>query len=210
MSLTAITSVFGALSVPFVVNLALVHVGGQGGTVDLPVARMTLGVFVVATLPLILAMSLNHRWPEESARVEKLARHVATILFAFIVAGAFASQWRTMMTHAGDVLPPALAINVGAMALAWLVGRVGRLERREKLAVVLEPGCRTGPLGIFIAAHLAGLAGHDGPQHRLRPGDERPRVGGDRLGQGILRQRKRRGFPRLLPKVKPVRLTFQT
>ncbi|AVM73327.1 bile acid:sodium symporter family protein [Magnetospirillum gryphiswaldense] len=156
VSLTAITSVFGALSVPFVVNLALVHVGGQGGTVDLPVARMTLGVFVVATLPLILAMSLNHRWPEESARVEKLARHVATILFAFIVAGAFASQWRTMMTHAGDVLPPALAINVGAMALAWLVGRLGRLERREKLAVVLETGLQNGALGIFIAATLLG------------------------------------------------------
>lgn len=123
---------------------------------DLPVARMTLGVFVVATLPLILAMSLNHRWPEESARVEKLARHVATILFAFIVAGAFASQWRTMMTHAGDVLPPALAINVGAMALAWLVGRLGRLERREKLAVVLETGLQNGALGIFIAATLLG------------------------------------------------------
>ena len=155
VSLTAITSVFGALSVPFVVNLALVHVGGQG-TVDLPVARMTLGVFVVATLPLILAMSLNHRWPKESARVEKLTRHVATILFAFIVVGAFSSQWRTMMNHAVDVLPPALAINVAAMALAWLVGRLGRLERREKLAVVLETGLQNGALGIFVAATLLG------------------------------------------------------
>ena len=154
VSLTAVTSVAGAVSVPLLVNLALVHLGGQAGPVDLPVARMTIGVFAVATLPLMVAMALNARWPVLAARLETGARHLATALFAVIVVGAFASQWRTMMDHAVDVLPPALAINAGAMVLAWAVGRLGGLGRRERLAVVLETGLQNGALGIFVAATL--------------------------------------------------------
>nr|WP_283091893.1 bile acid:sodium symporter family protein [Magnetospirillum sulfuroxidans] len=154
VSLTAITSVAGAVSVPFLVNLALVQVGGQGGTTDLPVARMTIGVFAIATLPLIVAMIVNAKAPQGAARLEKLARPVATALFALIVAGAFVSQWRVMWEHAADVLPPALAVNAGALAVAWGIGRLGRLERRERLAVILEAGLQNGALGIFIAATL--------------------------------------------------------
>lgn len=156
VSLTAVTSVAGALSVPVLVNLALVHLGGQAGPVDLPVARMTIGVFVIATLPLMAAMGLNAWRPLWAARLERGARHLATALFAFIVVGAFASQWRTMVEHAGDVLPPALAVNAGALALAWVVARLGRLDRRETLAVVLETGLQNGALGIFVAATLLG------------------------------------------------------
>jgi len=154
VSLTAVTSVAGALSVPLVVNFALMHVGGQTGPVDLPVAKMTLGVFAVATLPLIVAMAVNARWPILAKRLEKAARHVATALFAFIVVGAFASQWRVMMDHAADVLPPAVAVNVAAMLAAWLLARLGRLQGRESLALILETGLQNGALGIFVAATL--------------------------------------------------------
>ena len=154
VSLTAITSVAGALSVPLVVNFALIHLGGQAEPVDLPLAKMTLGVFAVATLPLFVAMTVNARWPMLATRLEKGARHVATALFAFIVVGAFASQWRVMMTHAGDVLPPAMAVNIAAMLAAWLLARLGRLNGRERLALILETGLQNGALGIFVAATL--------------------------------------------------------
>lgn len=156
VSLTAVTSVVGALSVPVVVNLALVHLGGQAGGADLPVARMTVGVFAVATLPLVVAMGLNARWPGVAARLERPSRHLATAMFAFIVVGAFVSQWRTMVTHAADVLPPALAVNAGAMIVAWTIARLGRLRRGERLALVLETGLQNGALGIFVAATLLG------------------------------------------------------
>jgi len=154
VSLTAVTSVAGALSVPVVVNLALMHVGGQAGPMDLPVAKMTMGVFAVATLPLIVAMVINARWPIVAARMEKLARHLATALFAFIVVGAFASQWRTMMDHAVDVLPPAVVLNVLAMLGALALARLGGLGGKERLALVLETGLQNGALGIFVAATL--------------------------------------------------------
>lgn len=156
VSLTAITSVAGAVTVPLVVNLGLMLFAGHDHMVELPVARMTLGVFSVATLPLILGMTVNAKAPLLAKRMERVTRHVATALFAIIVVGAFASQWRTMWEHAAEVMPPALLVNAGAMALAFALARLTGLERREGIAVVLETGLQNGALGIFVAATLLG------------------------------------------------------
>ncbi len=154
VSLTAVTSVAGTLTVPLVVNFALARF--DLAPAELPVARMTLGVFAVATLPLLAGMILNAKAPRWAARLEKPARHIATVLFAFIVVGAFASQWRVMMDNAAQVLPPALAVNAGAMAVAAILSRGGGLDRRERVAVVMETGLQNGALGIFVAATLLG------------------------------------------------------
>lgn len=156
VSLTAFTSVVDTLTVPLVVNLALHLFAGQEHSVALPVERVSLGVFAVATLPLLLGMALNARRPALAARLERVARPVATLLFALIVVGAFASQWRVMWDNAAEVLPPALLLNAGCMAAAILLGRAGGLERRETIAVVLETGLQNGALGIFVAATLLG------------------------------------------------------
>lgn len=156
VSLTAVTSVAGVVTVPLVVNFALIHFGLVEGAVDLPVARMSLGVFAVATLPLVLGMVLNAKAPFLAARAELPARRLATGLFALIVIGAFVSQGRVMLDNAAEVLPPALVLNAGAMAAAAGLSRLGGLGRRERLAVVMETGLQNGALGIFVAATLLG------------------------------------------------------
>lgn len=154
VSLTAVTSVAGAVTVPLVANFALGWFGLPEA--QLSVTRMTAGVFAVATLPLVLGMAINAKAPRIAARVEKPARQLATALFGVIVVGAFAAQWRVMVDHAAAVLPPALAVNVGAMALAAALARLGSLERRERIAAVMETGLQNGALGIFVAATLLG------------------------------------------------------
>lgn len=156
VSLTAITSVVDTVTVPLVVNLALQVFAGQDQVVPLSLGRVSLGVFAVATVPLLAGMALNARAPVVAARLERVARPLATALFALIVVGAFASQWRVMWANASEVLPPALALNAGCMAVAVLLGRLGGLQRRETIAVVLETGLQNGALGIFVAATLLG------------------------------------------------------
>ena len=156
VSLTALTSVVDTVTVPFIVNLALHLFAGQQDTVALPLGRVSMGVFAVATLPLLLGMALNRWRPALAARIERVARPVATLVFAVIVLGAFASQWRVMWANAAEVLPPALILNAGCMAVAVAFGRLGGLHRRETIAVVLETGLQNGALGIFVAATLLG------------------------------------------------------
>lgn len=156
VSLTAFTSVVDTITVPFVVNLALHVFAGQQEAVALPIGRMSAGLFAVATLPLLLGMALNRRRPALAARIERVARPLATLVFALIVVGAFVSQARIMWDNAAEVLPPALLLNAGCMAVAVVLGRLGGLERRETIAVTLETGLQNGALGIFVAATLLG------------------------------------------------------
>lgn len=154
VSLTAITSIAGVLTVPVVVNLALAAFGD--GARDLSVAPMVLGVFAVSTLPLLAGMAVRAWAPVIAGRIAAAAQHIATALFALIVVGAFASQWRVMMENFAEVLPPAVVLNVVGMAAAAALARAVSLERAERIAVVLETGMQNGALAIFVAATLLG------------------------------------------------------
>lgn len=155
-AVTAVTSLAATLTLPALANLALALFAGYDHAVDLPVGKMTLGIFLVDTLPLALGLAIQHRRPALAARLGRIARPVANMLFAAIVVGAFASQWAVMTAHFDTVVPPALALNLAAMGLAWGAAAAFRLPSAERVAVVMENGLQNGALGIFVAATLLG------------------------------------------------------
>jgi len=153
-TITAITSLAASLSVPLLVNLGLAAFAGFDHPVEIPVERVVFGIFLVDTVPLALGLLLGRFRPALAARLGRLARPVATLLFALIVAGAFVSQRQTLVEHVGDVVPVALALNLAAMALAWGLGGALRLELADRIAVVMENGLQNGAVGIFVAVTL--------------------------------------------------------
>ena len=155
-SITALTSLAATVTVPLLVNLGLAAFAGYDRSVEIPVTKMTLGIFLVDTVPLALGLAVQHFWPRLADRSGKVARPVATLLFALIVVGAFVSQRQTLMDHVGDVVPAALALNLLAMAGAWGLGGALRLDMADRIAVVMENGLQNGALGIFVAVTLLG------------------------------------------------------
>lgn len=158
ISLTAISSLAGVITVPLVVNFALIHFTAAAAMTDIPVARMILGVLVVSTLPLLLGMALNHWRPALAEAVERVARPLSVGVFALIVLWAFVSQWRVMMDNLALIGPSIVALNVLVLAGGyWLAGAQG-LARRQTIAIGLEGGLQNGALGIFVAMTLLGNA----------------------------------------------------
>jgi BASS family bile acid:Na+ symporter len=155
-TITALTSLAATLSVPLLVNLGLAVFAGYDQAVEIPVGRMTLGVFLVDTVPLALGLLIQRLWPMAAERLGRIARPLATLLFAVIVVGAFVSQRQALMDHIGDVVPASLALNILAMAGAWALGSWLRLDRVDRIAVVMENGLQNGALGIFVAVTLLG------------------------------------------------------
>ncbi|MGE5505595.1 MAG: bile acid:sodium symporter family protein [Actinomycetota bacterium] len=153
-AVTAVTSLAATVTLPLLTNEALSAFAGFDHAVDLPVARMTMGVFAVDTLPLLAGLALQRVRPALAARLGRLARPLANLLFLAIVAGAFASQYRTLVDHAADAVPPALALNLAAMAIGWGISAAAGLPVGERVAVVMENGLQNSALGIFVAATL--------------------------------------------------------
>ena len=156
ISLTAITSLAGMLTIPLITAFALAHFTGQQLHGSLPVAQMALKVFVVSTLPVILGMALNHLAPRVAAAVERRARPLSLVIFAAIVVWAFASQWRVMMENIASIGPVTALLNAGIMAIGLGLARLLRLPADQATAIAIEGGLQNGALGIFVAATLLG------------------------------------------------------
>jgi BASS family bile acid:Na+ symporter len=155
-TITALTSLAATLTVPLLVNLGLAAFAGYDRAVEIPVGRMTLGIFLVDTVPLALGLLVQRLWPRAAGRMGRIARPVATLLFAVIVVGAFFSQRQALIDHVGDVVPASLALNLLAMAGAWVLGGMLRLDLADRIAVVMENGLQNAALGIFVAVTLLG------------------------------------------------------
>jgi len=154
VSLTAITSLAGVISLPFIVNLGLGWFTGATEIVPLPVHKMVIGVFVISTLPLLLGMALRQLWPQWTARQEPRARRLAVSLFVAIVLATFMGQWGSISANFIHVGPAVIALNVTTMLLAFGGARLLQLERPQGVAITLECGLQNAAMGIFVAATL--------------------------------------------------------
>ena len=154
ITLTAITSLAGMLTIPLISAFALRHFLGEEISGALPVAQMAIKVFAVATLPVVLGMMVHHFAPRLAAAMERLARPASLVIFALIVVWAFASQWRVMMDNMAAMGPVVLALNAGIMAIGYALARVLLAERAQAVTIAIEGGLQNGALGIFVAASL--------------------------------------------------------
>ena len=154
ISLTAITSVAGVISLPLIVNVALSHFAGQQHSVALPVSGMVLAVLLVSTLPLLLGMAIRYCKPHLSRNLESVSRRISTLIFALIVAAAFISQWHNLMQYFQQVGPLAIGLNVATMGVALAVARGFKFNRIQGIAISMECGLQNGALGIFVATSL--------------------------------------------------------
>ncbi len=154
VSLTAVTSLAGVITLPIIVNLGLILFTGATGMVPLPVHKMVIGVFVISTLPLLLGMAIRRRWPRWAIQQEPRARRLAVFLFVLIVLATFMGQWGSISANFVQVGPAVIALNVATMVAAFLGARLLRLNHAQGVAITLECGLQNAAMGIFVAATL--------------------------------------------------------
>lgn len=160
LSLTVISSLAALASFPLLVQLALVDVGG-GALADgalqlaaLPLERLIGSVLVVTTLPIVAGMLLRRQAPAFTRRREAAIGRLATLFFAAIVVGIFATHQQTILDNLLAVGPAALVLNLAAMGGGYALVRLARAAPRDVVAVAMECGLQNAGLAIFVAIVL--------------------------------------------------------
>lgn len=157
VSMTAISSLAGILTVPLILGLSQSLLLGEAYTIALPLGQILGGVFGVTGVPIALGMVLNHLAPGLSTAIRPGCRILATCAFIAIVIGAFVGQRETMMAHFADLGPYVLALNLGTMAMGLLTARLLGLDLADTVTIAMEAGLQNAALAIFIATTLLGL-----------------------------------------------------
>jgi BASS family bile acid:Na+ symporter len=156
ISLTAVSSIAAALTMPFIVDQSMQHFlgagTGDGSTARFPVLRLSRGVFFLTTVPVMLGMAVKHFRPVLTGRFVKVAERLATSLFLAIVIATFASQHDVFVANIAVVGPAAASLNVLVMAIGYFLAVGLGLHLRDRIAIAIECGLHNAAVGIYLAA----------------------------------------------------------
>ncbi len=154
VSLTAAASLVSVLTVPLFVNAALTLSPVGSTAVRLPMLTSALGVFLIATLPVLAGMHIRRTRPHVASRVESGMTAFGSFVIVAVIAAAVWSEKGTVgpaLVRAGG---PALLLNVLAVSLAWGAATAARLEWPQRVAIGLECGLQNFAMAAFVCLTL--------------------------------------------------------
>jgi len=152
--LTAAASVTSVVTVPLFVNSALRLFASGQPVVQLPALTTPLALLAVSTLPVAAGMVLRRRRPAAARAVEKRMGAVGLAVLAFVAVVAFWSQRESLLPALARAGGPALLLNVLIVSLAWGIAAAVGLDRRQRIAVMLECALQNFALAAFVALTL--------------------------------------------------------
>jgi len=153
VTMTAISSVGAAITVPLFLALSTDHFGAEVG--DPGMLGVVARVLAITIVPVAIGMELRRRRAAWVESVYPRVRRVSLSLFAIVVLGAIASEHDTVREHMAEVAGAALALNVAAMSLSFAISKLARLDDRQSTAIALELGIHNSALAIAVGATLA-------------------------------------------------------
>lgn len=155
VTITAISSLAAAITVPLYLELASRHFDAQALVGDLAMGSIVARVFLVTVIPVALGMWLRHRFPERVVAARPRVAKLAAVLFVLVVVGAIASEHDTVIDNVGSVLGAVLALNLAALSISFTVSKLARLDDRQATAISLELGIHNAALAIAVGGTLA-------------------------------------------------------
>ena len=159
VSLTLTLSTIYIFTLPFIAHFALLLAFQKAQPIDIPFGSSFTHILMVTLLPIASGMVAARLAPRWSALlgppVKTLAMTTLVIVFLMITV----QQWAVLRASFGRLLAIVVAMNLTAITVAVTISKIGRLTRRETIAVAVEHMIRQEGTAIFVAVTL--LHRHD-------------------------------------------------
>ncbi len=161
VSLVATNSFIALISVPLIVNGALLFFMGQDTHLTLPFWDTVLQIFSITILPVVAGVLIRHKLPEFAKRVENPLKWITLVLLATLFAIKFFAgedQGGSGITLSEilTLLPFSLAVNILGLAAGYFAARSQRLIVKNRITIGIEVGIQNTNLAFLIAGTLIG------------------------------------------------------
>lgn len=159
ISLTAINSLIVLVSLPLIVNLALVLFLGEERELHLPVMNTVANIMLTIIIPTIAGMSIRYHFYRFTVRMQKPLKVVlpSILLVVFIVVMFFDNpDGESDVFGYLHLLPWALGLNFISMLAVYLTAKFMRLGGKNNFTLSIEVGLKNSIIGIYVARSLIG------------------------------------------------------
>ncbi len=127
VSLTALSSFVTILTIPFIVNFALVHFLGESQVVRLNVLETIIQIFVIIVIPVGIGMLIRHFKEGFALRMAKPVRTASGIVIALVIIGIVIKEKENFVSYFQQAGLVALALNVTTMAVGYYSSRLFKI-----------------------------------------------------------------------------------
>ena len=156
ISLTAIISLLGVITIPFIVLTSVGLLSNTNVIQDISLITMSRDIFLIVTVPVILGMLFRKFASETASTFEPMAKKISTLLFVLVLLGAIAAERENIVSYFAQAGFITLVLNVVMMIVAYFVAQSFASGTKQKKCITIECGLQNGTLAIFVATSIFG------------------------------------------------------
>jgi len=150
ITLTAVNSLLAIITLPLMINLALLHFIGEGKSVPLQFGKVAQVVAIVI-VPVLLGMLLRNRRPRLAIRFEQPVKIFSMVFLLAIVGLVMVSGWKAITAHLPSVGGAMLSFNLLSLTIGYQLAKLAGLGRAQATAIGMEIGVHNSALAIALA-----------------------------------------------------------
>lgn len=154
ITLTAFSSLITVVTIPFIVNFAILYFIPSGEVQELNVLGTVTSVIFITIIPVIIGMIVLKKAPQLAQKWDIPFRRISAVFFVVILVAAIMKERANLISYFSEAGPVALALNLATLALGFFSGRLFGLGKKQSTTIAIEAGIQNGTLGITIAATL--------------------------------------------------------
>jgi len=156
VSLTALSSFVTILTIPFIVNFALVHFLEEGQVIRLDVVSTIIQIFAIIIVPISIGMLIRRFKEGFALRMAKPVRTASGIVLALVIIGIVIKERENFVSYFQQAGIVALLLNVATMTVGYYSSRLFKITDKRAVSISIESGIQNGTLAITVAVVLLG------------------------------------------------------
>lgn len=157
ITLTAVISCIYIFTIPAWSSLALdVFTSGDSVAIGLPFLQTFLPLALFVLLPIVIGMIVRSKAENWALAHAGKVKNTAAIIVAAIMIYIALVQESETVENVPMILAAVIGLNLASVLIAAALGFIANLERKDRLALIMEHAVRQEGTGIYIAATLIG------------------------------------------------------
>ena len=156
VTLTALSSFVTILTIPFIVNFALIHFLDEGQMIRLDVIETIIQILIIIIIPISIGMLIRRYKEKFALKMAKPVRKASGIVIALIIIGIFIKERENFIPYFQQAGLVALVLNVATMVVGYFSSKLFKIRDKSALSISIESGIQNGTLAITIAVVLLG------------------------------------------------------
>ncbi|WP_374571494.1 bile acid:sodium symporter family protein [Acinetobacter sp.] len=150
ITLTAINSVICSFTLPFIVNLSLLHFLGKNAAIGMPLEKI-VQVFLIIFIPVCIGMLLRHAAPALAYQLNRPMRLLSAFFLASIFIYALFREKDNVVLYFADVGIATAIFCFSSLFIGYLVPHLARIPEKQARACTFEIGIHNTAIAMTVA-----------------------------------------------------------